>query len=64
VPLLVLIVGLGFVPSILTNYVNPAVNSMPSMARYQSTPSGSTSTTPATAAGAPNGSAGSNGGGH
>jgi NADH-quinone oxidoreductase subunit M len=66
VPLLALIIGLGFVPSVLTNYVNPAVNSMPSMARYQSTAPGSpnvststnastsTGSTPANAAGVPN----------
>lgn len=62
-PLLALIIALGFVPSILTNYVNPAVNSMPSMARYQNTVPGTGSSNPASAAGAP-GSAGSNEGGH
>ena len=28
-PLLALIIALGFVPSILTNYINPAVNQIP-----------------------------------
>jgi NADH-quinone oxidoreductase subunit M len=32
-PLLALIIALGFVPSLLTNYINPAINQTPAMVR-------------------------------
>jgi NADH-quinone oxidoreductase subunit M len=32
-PLLALIIALGFVPSLLTNYINPAINQTPAQVR-------------------------------